>query len=64
MPSSLNGVHWIYFPENDYPFYRVTVMTNLSPKLAPNETYWSLLTETSESDVKPVKTENELKFYY
>jgi len=57
MPSSLNGVHWIYFPENDYPFYRVTVMTNLSPKLAPNETYWSLLTETSESDVKPINVD-------
>jgi protoporphyrinogen oxidase len=27
--------HWLYFPEPDYPFYRVGITTNVAPSMAP-----------------------------
>jgi protoporphyrinogen oxidase len=46
---------WMYFPESNCPFYRVTVFSNYSPNNVPDpETTWSLMTETSESSHKPV----------
>ena len=44
---------WTYFPEPSSPFYRVTYLSNYSPKIAP-EGHFLLLTETSWSDHKPV----------
>ncbi|MDX1960779.1 MAG: FAD-dependent oxidoreductase [Leptospiraceae bacterium] len=44
---------WMYFPENDCPFYRVTVFSNYSPNNVPDiNSNWSLMTETSESPKK------------
>jgi len=57
MPSKLAKKCWMYFPEDNCPFYRVTVFNHYSPNNVPEpETgkYWSLMTETSESTVKPV----------
>lgn len=49
---------WMYFPESDCPFYRVTVFSHYSPNHVPdNSQYWSLMTETSESPQKPVDRE-------
>jgi protoporphyrinogen oxidase len=46
---------WMYFPENNCPFYRVTYLSNYSPHMTPdNKTHYSLLCETSYSDFKPV----------
>jgi protoporphyrinogen oxidase len=42
---------WTYFPEANAPFYRVTFLSNYSPKIAP-EGHTLLLTETSYSDYK------------
>ena len=42
---------WLYFPESDCPFYRVTYFSNYSPNNAP-EGCWSLLTEVSHSEYK------------
>lgn len=51
---------WLYFPEDNCPFYRVTVFSNYSPNNVPNsDTQWSLMTEVSESPVKKV-SEKEL----
>ena len=51
----LGGKCWIYFPEDDCPFYRVTVFSHYSPSNVPDATrYWSLMAEVSESDVKVV----------
>ena len=45
---------WMYFPEANCPFYRVTYLSNYSPYMTPDkDNYYSLLCETSESDVKP-----------
>ena len=50
VPSALDGVHWVYFPEDDYVFYRVTVLSNFSPLIvAKPYKQWSLLIEVSES---------------
>jgi len=63
VPSALDGVHWVYFPENEYIFYRVTVLSNFSPLMvAQPYKQWSLLVEVSESRHRPVpKDPEELK---
>lgn len=46
---------WMYFPEDDCPFYRVTVFSNYSPHNVPDiSRHWSLMCEVSESPDKPV----------
>lgn len=46
---------WMYFPEGNCPFYRVTYLSNYSPFMTPDkDRYYSLLCETSYSDFKPV----------
>ncbi len=54
-PDTLRTKCWIYFPEDDCPFYRVTVFSNYSPNNTskPGNT-WSLMAEVSESPHKPV----------
>jgi UDP-galactopyranose mutase len=44
--------NWIYFPEPDVPFYRVTYLSNYSPHLTARPDQFSLLTETSHSRYK------------
>ena len=54
-PAALKRKCWMYFPENDCPFYRVTVFSNYSPNNVPNPGgQWSLMAEVSESGHKPV----------
>ena len=55
VPDSLKTKCWMYFPEANCPFYRVTVFSNYSPDNVPDiNNTWSLMTETSESQCKPV----------
>jgi protoporphyrinogen oxidase len=45
---------WMYFPEDNCPFYRVTYLSNYSPFMTPDkDNYYSLLCEVSESAFKP-----------
>lgn len=51
---------WMYFPEDNCPFYRVTNFHNYSPYNVPNgdvEQYSALMCETSYSQHKPVSRE-------
>lgn len=48
---------WMYFPEDNCPFYRVTNFHNYSPHNVPDgdvDNYFSLMCETSYSQYKPV----------
>jgi protoporphyrinogen oxidase len=55
VPEHLKTKCWMYFPEADCPFYRVTIFSNYSPHNVPDaHSTWSVMTETSESDCKPV----------
>ena len=55
-PVHLQTKCWMYFPENNCPFYRVTVFSNYSPNNVPdNKKNWSLMAEVSESPHKPVE---------
>jgi protoporphyrinogen oxidase len=57
IPQALRTKNWIYFPEPDLPFYRVTVFSNYSPNNVPDPArYWSLMCEVSESPEKRVDT--------
>jgi protoporphyrinogen oxidase len=54
-PASLSQKCWMYFPENDCPFYRVTHFSHYSPHNVPDAaTQWSLMAEVSESSHAPV----------
>jgi len=44
---------WMYFPESDSPFYRVTYLSNYSPQMTPGPDHFSLLAEVSVSPYKP-----------
>jgi protoporphyrinogen oxidase len=55
VPERLATKCWIYFPEPQLPFYRVTVFSNYSPNNVPHPgRQWSLMAEVSESVDKPV----------
>lgn len=57
-PDHLKNKCWIYFPEKDNPFYRVTVFSNYSPNNVPDSSHsWSLMCEVSESAQKPVDSD-------
>ncbi len=46
---------WMYFPEDNAPFYRVTYLSNYSPEVVPDASrQYSLLAEVSHSEFKPV----------
>jgi protoporphyrinogen oxidase len=45
--------NWIYFPEPDVPFYRITYLSNYSPYMTAEPDQTLLLTETSRSRHKP-----------
>ena len=46
---------WMYFPESNSPFYRVTYLSNYSPEVVPDASRnYSLLAEISHSEFKPV----------
>lgn len=54
-PEALRTKCWMYFPEADCPFYRVTVFSNYSPNNVPQGgRHWSLMAEVAESPAKPV----------
>ena len=45
---------WMYYPEGNCPFYRVTYLSNYSPEVVPDHTrQHSLLAEISHSEFKP-----------
>lgn len=50
-PDSLQDQCWGYYPQEDIPFYRLTVMSNLSPENTPDPgRHWSLMAEAAESE--------------
>jgi len=54
-PPHLKTTCWMYFPEDNCPFYRATVFSNYSPNNVPDiSRFWSLMLEISESQFKPV----------
>ena len=53
--ESLRERSWMYFPEADCPFYRVTMFSGYSPENVPDPArHWSLMCETAESAYRPV----------
>ncbi len=51
----LANMCWMYFPEDNCPFYRVTLFSKYSPNNVPDpKTQFSLMTEVSKSAHKPV----------
>lgn len=58
-PASLAGKCWMYFPEDDCPFYRVTHFSHYSPDNVPDaSTQWSLMAEVAESPHRPLRRDD------
>ncbi len=56
VPDDLATKCWMYFPEDNAPFYRATVFSNYSPaNVAKPGQQWSLMCEVAESIRKPVE---------
>jgi protoporphyrinogen oxidase len=56
-PETMDTKSWIYFPEQQSPYYRVTLFSNYSPHLVPEgDGFWSLMAEVCESPHRPVDT--------
>jgi len=54
-PPHLATKCWMYFPEENCPFFRVTVFSNYSPNNVPDvKRFWSLMAEVSHSPHRPV----------
>lgn len=54
-PPDLATKCWMYFPESNSPYYRVTVFSNYSPNNVPEPgAQWSLMSETAQSPARPV----------
>ena len=54
-PAHLKDQCWMYFPEANCPFYRVTVFSNYSPFHVPSPgRQWSLMAEVCETANRPV----------
>ena len=54
-PETLAKKCWMYFPESNSPYYRVTVFSNYSPNNVPEgEDHWPLIAKVCESPAKPV----------
>ena len=58
-PETLRRKCWMYFPEANSPYYRVTVFSNYSPGNVPStggagNGCWSLMAEVCESPHRPV----------
>jgi protoporphyrinogen oxidase len=57
-PDTLSTKCWMYFPDTNSPYYRVTVFSNYSPFNVPQQRpCWSLMAEVSESAYKSVDRE-------
>jgi protoporphyrinogen oxidase len=53
-PAALGRKCWVYFPEANSPYYRVTVFSHYSPHNVPEgEGYWSLMAEVCETPCRP-----------
>lgn len=49
LPPELRDKYWLYFPEPDVPFHRVSVLSNYSGSNVPDQRrHWSLLCEVND----------------
>jgi protoporphyrinogen oxidase len=54
-PADLGTKCWMYFPERNVPFYRVTQFSHYSPENVDDAArHWSLMAEVCESPHRPV----------
>jgi protoporphyrinogen oxidase len=55
-PPSIARKCWMYFPESDCPFYRVTHFSHYAPANVPDiSRQWSLMAEVAESPFRPLR---------
>lgn len=61
-PAELQTKCWMYFPEENCPFYRATVFSNYAPANVPEPgRQWSVMCEIAESPRRPVARETVVR---
>lgn len=55
------GKTWVYFPDKNIPFYRLTYFSGYSPNLVPSKKYFSVLCEVSYSKHKKENVKDAVK---
>ena len=45
-----NDLSWVYFPQKDIPFFRISIISNYSPYMTPKRGFSSILTESTSSE--------------
>jgi len=60
LPDALASKSWCYFPCDQFPFYRMTVLSNYNDQNTPSKEYFSLLLEVSESNITKRWEKDEL----
>lgn len=61
LPPSLKKKCWMYFPEDEFPFYRLTVFSHYADKNVPSPgTQYSLMLEVAESSDKEIKIDSAI----
>ena len=59
--ASLAETFWTYFPESNCPFYRVSLLSRLSPANVPDpDRQWSLLAEVTEPPGSPPRNGDDV----
>lgn len=49
--TNLTSKCWMYYPETQYPFFRVTIFSNYSPANVPDaKRHWSIMCEVAEKN--------------
>lgn len=55
IPKNMNSFTWLYFPDPDVPFYRVTYLSRYGEVTPDNKQYWSVMCECARRPDDPVK---------
>lgn len=58
--AMVSDKHWIYFPESEYPFFRISFPSNYTPTMAPPGTS-SISAEVAYSRWQPLDKEGAIK---
>ena len=59
LPKEFEGIHWIYFSEEKYPFYRIGFYNHFNNFMAPKNTY-SMYVEVGVKDIN-INVKNVMK---
>lgn len=58
MPEFCKDFTWLYFPDRNVPFYRITFLSRYGELTPDNNKYWSVLCECARS------SDDDVNYFY